>query len=216
MAIGEKRQRVNQMQVPFHRVEVPNRHDQPVACSEPQLVADRCPVRRDVPHAVRDRRDVRSRDEQVVAHLVGQVLRHGDGGAAQRERGAQRRAALETPGIVPAAVHRDDVLAAGKPRGHMRHKRPSRTRGCVRWRCDDGGTPPPTTARTPAKRVDPGGSIRSRRPTLPIDARATLHHRPAGRRHFDCRRPEVPGPGRRRHVRRHPGRRTRSAARFAA
>src|SRR2546428_2800078 len=66
--------------------------------------------------ALGNRRDPRGADPQVATQLPGEHLGHGDDTAAQPRRGPEGELAAQPPGVVAAAVHRDDVRHA-RPAG---------------------------------------------------------------------------------------------------
>ena len=72
VAIGEERERIDEVLMPLHRVEVSDRDRKPIRRAEPQLVAQRHPFRRLVPHAIGNRDDPRSSDPEVPAKVVWQ------------------------------------------------------------------------------------------------------------------------------------------------
>ena len=101
----------------LHRIQVTDRHEQPIGGIEVQFLAKGRAFPKDMPHTVRDHGDPPAPHQKIAAHLLGQPFRHRDGAGADSHGGAERHATLQAAGVVPAAVHRDDVRDAGKPRG---------------------------------------------------------------------------------------------------
>ena len=113
----ELSQGFEQVGVPLHRIEVAHGHHQPIGVREGELAAQRGPNGGSEPHAVGDRGDPRRPNPEIVAQLGHERLGHGDEAAAHRDCGAEREPAPEPPGVVAAAMHRDEVWNAGPSGG---------------------------------------------------------------------------------------------------
>ncbi len=117
MPAGQQSHGVDQVLMTLDRVQIPDRHEQTIVWPEPELIAQRGAFTRQISHTVGDRRDLRTCYPQIATHLVGKTVRDGDGPAAERDRGAHREPPLQPARVIPAAVHGDDMVDAGKPRG---------------------------------------------------------------------------------------------------
>src|SRR5687767_6602968 len=102
-------QRIDEMHVSLHRVEVADRYQQPIARYEPELVAQGDGPGRDIADTVRNREHLPERHAQIRAEMTGQWFgdRHCVRAGCSRE--PHREAPPESVRVDAAAVHRDDV-----------------------------------------------------------------------------------------------------------
>jgi hypothetical protein len=113
----QQSERIDQIAMSFHRIQVADRDEQPVVGLKPELAAQHGPIGGGAPYPVRDDLDLAARHAQIPAQVVGELTGDGDEAAAARHRGAHRETAAKPGRVVAAAVHRDHVLDAGIPRG---------------------------------------------------------------------------------------------------
>ena len=103
--------------MPLDWVEVADGHDEVILGRQRELGTYRRLGERVEADAVGNGRDPGGADPQVATQLAGERLGHRDDTPAQSRRGPKGELAAQPPGVVAAAVHRDDVRHAGTPGG---------------------------------------------------------------------------------------------------